>query len=78
MSSIAHELESTLQSLDPREASSLTKAVQDVLVRFRRAPVKPGSANGWPEGYFEATAGAFGGERFERPAQDEQAPREDW
>lgn len=36
------------------------------------------SANGWPDGYFEQTAGAFAGEEFERPPQGELPSRDDW
>jgi hypothetical protein len=51
-----------------------------------RAEVKPlpqlassssGPAN-WPPGYFEQTAGALAGERFERPPQGELPVRKDW
>jgi hypothetical protein len=36
------------------------------------------SSNGWPQGYFESTAGAFAEERFERPEQLPSEKREEW
>ena len=36
------------------------------------------SAHGWPDGYFEQTAGALAGEEFERPPQGELPSRDDW
>jgi hypothetical protein len=33
---------------------------------------------GWPPGYFERTAGALVGERFERPEQGSLPQREKW
>jgi hypothetical protein len=36
------------------------------------------SAHGWPDGYFEQTAGALAGEDFERPPQGELPSRDDW
>jgi len=32
----------------------------------------------WPSGYFEQTAGALAGEKFERPAQGNLPTRENW
>ena len=36
------------------------------------------SSQGWPDGYFEQTAGALAGEEFERPPQGELPSRDDW
>jgi len=34
--------------------------------------------NEWPEGFFEATAGAFANEPFERAPQGELPQRDEW
>ncbi len=34
--------------------------------------------DGWPDGYFQQTAGAFLGETFERPDQGTMPRRGDW
>jgi hypothetical protein len=34
--------------------------------------------DGWPEGYFAATAGQLAGDEFERPSQGTQTERVDW
>jgi hypothetical protein len=38
--------------------------------RVRLKTIDTGQGDGWPSGYFERTAGALAGERFERPAGD--------
>jgi hypothetical protein len=78
MSAIAQELDRTLRSLDPQAALSLTSAVNEVLAKFRPLKSRDPGDNGWPAGYFEATAGAFAEEPFERPEQREPQTREDW
>ncbi len=35
-------------------------------------------SRGWPDGYFEQTAGALAGEEFERPPQGELPSRDNW
>ncbi|TAL03968.1 MAG: hypothetical protein EPO07_05550 [Verrucomicrobia bacterium] len=37
-----------------------------------------GASTGWPERYFERTAGAFADEPFERPPQLPFEKREEW
>jgi hypothetical protein len=55
------------------------------LAEGTRAEVMPLGSNGnadspsaWPLNYFDLTAGALEGDKFERHAQGEQPPREDW
>ncbi len=69
MSAIALEIEQTLSSMDAQTASQMERAVRDVLTTFRKGKAKKSamSANGWPAGYFEATAGAFANEPFDFP-----------
>ena len=42
------------------------------------AQVSARHGDGWPEGYFEKTAGAFSQEEFERPPQLPFEKREGW
>ncbi|MDH4475284.1 MAG: hypothetical protein QE274_02320 [Verrucomicrobiaceae bacterium] len=69
MSAIALKLQQTLASLDPADATLLERLVDDALalVQPRAGELDQSAvdANGWPEGYFEATAGAFANEPFD-------------
>jgi hypothetical protein len=69
MSGIALKLQQTLASLDPADATLLERLVDDALALVQPRAAKLGQsavdANGWPVGYFEATAGAFANERFD-------------
>jgi hypothetical protein len=44
----------------------------------KRSNAPNGTVSTWPDGYFEATAGAFENEPFERPAQLAFEKRQDW
>jgi len=76
MTAIAKELDDLLNRLDPQRAKSLENLVRDALAL---AAVEPGvNGDNWPEDYFQKTAGAFAGERFERPPQGELPLRDKW
>ena len=71
--SVIKELEEKLQSLDPKTAENLTE-----MVRRAMQQVDKQSDSGWPEGYFEATAGSFSDQPLERGPQGELPQREKW
>ena len=51
------------------------------LIIARQEPTpngKPGVGLGWPEGYFERTAGSFAHEPLERPPQPPLEKRQEW
>lgn len=73
MSSIAQELDQQMSMLDPATARRVEQLVRDALVLAKTA-----KAAGWPDGYFEQTAGALAGEPFERPEQGCAEQREAW
>lgn len=75
MNKIAKMLDEKLQSLDPKLAEDLASTVLEAI---KRAEQKHGEANGWPEGYFEETAGSFADEPLERAPQGELPQREQW
>lgn len=76
MNRIAEELDKKLQNLDPERARELESMVRDAIARM---DAKSGvSESGWPEGYFESTAGSLAGERFERGDQGELPKRDEW
>jgi hypothetical protein len=80
MSAIALQLEQTLASLDPSQASALERLVRDAmdLVRARpRVAATAGvDANGWPVGHFEKYAGAFANEPFDESPDSPPEPNE--
>jgi len=78
MSIIAQELEATLSRLDPDRAKSLEQLVRDALVLAAQGAPPKKMESSWPSGYFEATAGAFAGEIFERPPQESFPNRDVW
>lgn len=49
---------------------------ENSLVEFE--PRLVAKSAGWPDGYFEMTAGSLAGEDFERPAQGSLPDRGDW
>ena len=68
MSAIATELEQTLASLDPCQATLLERLVGDALKLVKAKSLPPGvDANGWPLGHFEKYAGSFANEPLEEP-----------
>ena len=80
MSAIALKLQQTLASLDPADATLLDRLVDDALalVKSRAAKHAPTAvdANGWPVGYFEATAGSFANEPFDESPDSPPEPNE--
>jgi hypothetical protein len=78
MSAIALKLQQTLATLDPAEATLLERIVNDALALVKRRSGKQDvdtvDANGWPVGYFEATAGAFANEPFDMPVDSPPEP----
>lgn len=77
MTKIAEELDARLRTLDPVRARYLENLVRDALSRAERFAATA-SADDWPPGYFERTAGALVGEEFERPPQGELPIRDEW
>ena len=77
MSNIVEELDAALKSLAPDVARRLERLVWDAIALADIPPEKT-HANGWPEGYFERTAGSLAGEEFERPEQLPFERREPW
>lgn len=66
MNRLAEELNEKLLSLDPVRAECLEQWVRAAMDRVDRD-----EQVGWPEGYFEATAGALAGEELDRAPQGE-------
>ena len=61
-----------------KQPEALVREVQHYLAFLVGEQRRQDSANGWPEGYFERTAGAFAKEPLERPPQLPFEEREDW
>ena len=85
MHAIARELDEALDRLEPQRASKLEDAVRQALAAIGQKPGKTGywdgverDENGWPKGYFEATAGCLKDEPFERPEDLPPESREPW
>ena len=76
MTKIAQELNAVLGRLDPERAKRLESLVRDALALASEAA--PNGQSAWPAGYFDETAGAFAGEKFERPPQGETPKRGEW
>jgi hypothetical protein len=72
MSGVSLELEQALSQLDDESAILLERLVRDALALVRQNGAVPSGglvdAKGWPEGYFERTAGSFANEPFDLPA----------
>ncbi len=77
MSSVVDDLDAALKRADAKVARRLERIVREALALADIPPVKT-DANGWPEGYFERTAGCLAGEEFERPEQLPFEKREPW
>jgi len=75
MNKIAKMLDEKLRSLDPKLAEDLTSTVLEAI---KRAEQQHGESSGWPEGYFEETAGSFADEPLERAPQGELPKRDEW
>lgn len=76
MTDVTLELERTLNKLDARSARLLERLVRDALALVQQESPSSGAADatGWPEGYFEHTAGSFASEPFDLP--DDPPPTE--
>ena len=74
MSAIALKLQHALATLDPADATLLERLVNDALALVKKRTSKHADVsvdeNGWPVGYFEATAGSFADEPFDLPVDD--------
>ena len=77
MSTVVEELDAALKGADAKVARRLERLVREALALANVVPEKT-DANGWPEGYFEKTAGCLAGEEFERPEQLPLQTREPW
>jgi len=78
MSSIAQDLQATIEELDPESASKLERLVREAIALARRSGSTPAvDANGWPVGHFAKFAGCLAGEEWEPPADPppEASPR---
>ena len=77
MTAIAEELDTKLNSLDAKAASSLQKLVRDALemVEFSN---DISLSDRLPLDFFSRIAQEFGSEPFERPPQGEFETREEW
>lgn len=79
MSTLAFDLQHTLQELDSDSASKLERLVRDAIALARPKTSSPTKteevdANGWPIGYFERTFGCAAGEEWELPDDPPPAP----
>ena len=77
MNQLAQTLDEKLRTLDAARARKLETLVRDALRRAEQDQLGD-AASGWPDGYFEQTAGALAGEEFERPPQGDLPVRDDW
>ena len=79
MSPIAQELGSKLHLMAPETARMVEQLVRDALqLAANKVDENGQDKNSWPPQYFENTAGALAGERFERPPQGQAETRESW
>lgn len=77
MNQLVQQLDEKLRTLDPLRARQLEPLVREAMDQVEKEEPSD-SASTWPFGYFEATAGAFAGEEFERPPQGDLPRRDDW
>lgn len=77
MNRVVKELDRRLKQFDPATAERVERLVLDALA-LAGEPAKSSASSQWPDGYFEETAGALAGERFERPEQGGLPTREAW
>ena len=82
MDRIAEQLDEKLRTLDPASAQQLESLVREALDKADQDKADQdklcNSTSGWPEGYFQKTAGVLAGEDFERPPQGELPRRDEW
>lgn len=74
MNRIAEELDQKLRELGPERARSLMSLVRKAINQVDRE--ESSTTDGWPDGYFEQTAGALAGEPLDRATQSEPTLRE--
>ena len=78
MSAIALELEQTLASMPPAQATLLERLVSDALKLVKANSSAPTvDANGWPLGHFEKYAGSFANEPLDEPVDLPPEPSAD-
>ena len=70
MSTLAADLQTTIDELDPDSAIKLERLVRDAMALAQPVKSKSGAvgANGWPVGHFEKYAGCLAGEVWDPPA----------
>lgn len=76
MSTLATDLQTTIDGLDSESAIKLERLVRDAMALAQPAKAKPVAvdANGWPVGHFEKFAGCLAGEAWEPPADPPPGP----
>ena len=69
MSTVALDLQDTLNELDSSSASKLERLVRDAIALARPSMAKPVEidSKGWPVGHFEKFAGCLADEEWELP-----------
>jgi hypothetical protein len=77
MNQLAQQLDEKLRTLDPVRARDLESRVRDAIEQAEQN-VADRQQRGWPDGYFDQTAGALEGQPFQRPPQGEMPSRDDW
>ena len=81
MSTLAVDLQTTLEELSEDSASKLEQLVRDAMALASSAknppPIRTDS-NGWPAGYFERTFGCLSGLDFEAPDDLPVEPLREW
>ena len=77
MSTLAIDLQSTLEDLDPESATRFERLVRDAIAvvnPLRKTASREVDANGWPIGYFESTYGCAKGEEWQLPCDPPPEP----
>ena len=69
--------EALIQEIN-KQPEALLREVQQFMAFLVEQHRRENAANGWPETYFDRTAGAFAGEPLERPPQLPFEQREEW
>ena len=81
MSSLLHDLATTLSRVDPQTALLLERAVRDSLAlaeQRQRSLPQPCDSLGYPIGYFDSTSGSFSAEPLDRQTDLPAQARESW
>lgn len=76
MSTLALDLQATIEELDPDSATKLERLVRDAIALAQPSKSKSPAvdANGWPVGHFEKYAGCLAGEDWDPPADPPPEP----